>query len=207
MMGPSQLLSYLNNLSYIQGLQAMALLYRIGAVDALTVIQFIANAATQYGVTYVSTYDPRAAFHEPTIQLVGTGIEFLTTAQGDEVRKRIAMVALYAATSAASALGEELPGSVILNLAQGGLNAAFLIYMQNIIELSNNNHVPFILNYKPGQGKVLIFLTITSLGCILIYYYIKLLKRCGKFGFNFIQRRKERRLIENHLDFFLLSPA
>ena len=107
MMGPSQLLSYLNNLSYIQGLQVMALLYRIGAVDALTVIQFIANAATQYGATYISTYDPQAAFHEPTIQFIGTGIKFITSAEGDEVRKRIAMVALYTATSATSALTNE----------------------------------------------------------------------------------------------------
>ena len=110
-------------------IKVMMLLWKSGVVDSLTLIQFLQNAITQYGVTattsavssnLASTVGP-SMLVKPLLTTVGTGFNFLSCVKDTpEFQKRVAMVAIFASSSAV-ATSTDLP----TNVAVGGVNAVF----------------------------------------------------------------------------------
>ena len=84
----------------------MIFLYKIGTIDAFTLIQFLQNAATQYGVGIaISTVGETfklSMLVEPAIKTVTTGLDYLTSSGIDPTERaiRVAQVAVFSVVSA-----------------------------------------------------------------------------------------------------------
>ncbi len=163
----------------------MILLYKIGSIDAFTLMQFIQNAVTQYVVGVAINTVGRDI--TPAIDTVTTSIKYLTTSGIDPTEKavRVAQVAVFAAGSAIATTTDPA-----INAGTAGLNAGFLAYMVKILEASNNSNILFILPFKDGQDKVMLLMVVTGgLVYILVYatiypikQYLKLCKSFYKFA-------------------------
>ena len=189
----------------------MILLWQAGLVDSFTLIQFLQNAVTQYGATAIasaaassvpSMVEPSMLI-QPLITTVSTGVSFLSCVKdAPEFRQRVATVAVFACSSAV-ATTTDIP----INAAVGGVNAAFLAYMQACIDAANNSNIPFMLPYKVGQGKVFILVVITGGVLLIIYYYIKLLIRASRKGYRIGKSEQFRNKVSNfvHLTHQILA--
>lgn len=175
----------------------MFFLYRMRQVDGLTLIQFVQNVVTQYGVgVAISTVGESITpwmLVEPGVKTVRTGINYLMepglppTEQGI----RVAQVETMAALSAASTTTD-----TSISDTTAGVNFAFLTYMQKIIEASNHGNTPFIVPSKNGQGEVMLFiLVVSSVGFMLVYaasygikQYVRLLKTSYTYGSKLVKK-------------------
>ena len=168
-------------------IKIMIFLYKMGKIDALTLFQFLQNAAAQYGVgltiSAVGQNIEPSMLIKPVFQPVTTGFNYLTSSGIDPTERVtcIIQVAIFSALSAAATTTDPA-----VNTGVAGVNVAFLAYMMKILETSNNNNIAFILPFKDGQGKVgLIMVLVTGLGFVLFYVtksYLKLLKSSYSFG-------------------------
>ena len=55
--------------------------------------------------------------------------------------------------------------------------------MQSVIESSNNHNMPFVLPYKVGQEKIIFLVVAIGVIFVVIYYYIKLLRKACRKGY------------------------
>ena len=183
-------------------IKLMVFLYKTGTIDAFTLVQFIQNSITQYGVslaitTVGETMKP-SMLVEPVINTVTTGVQYLTSSGIDPTEKaiRIAQVAVFSSVSALATTTDPA-----VNAGVAGVNAAFLTYMMKIIEASNNSNLSFILPFESGQGKVILLMVlVSSMGFVLFYaiyhvtkQYLKLLKS----SYNYALRSTKRLLTES----------
>ena len=162
-------------------IKVMLFLWRSGLVDGLTMIQFLANAATQYGTIVVGScvgnnLDPSVL--AAPIAGLGTSYQFVRSAQGAmEAQQRAATIAALLSTSACITTTD-----LQANAAMGALHVAFSQYMQACIDASNSGNIPFLLTYKAGQDKIIILFIVGGVVLVLIYYYIKLLIMAARKG-------------------------
>jgi len=78
------------------------------------------------------------------------------------------------------------------NSAMGALHVTFSQYMQACIDASNQANIPFVLPDQVGQGKIIILLLLKSTVGLIIYYYIKLLIKILRAGWEFGLKQKIR---------------
>lgn len=189
------------NTSLNISLKMMMFLWKIGVVDGFTVIQFILNGATQYGVFVVGsvvgqTLDP-SVLVAPIAQL-GTAYQYVRAAQGAaEAQKRAATIAVLLSSSTAV-----LETDLATNGAMSALNLAFNAYMNSVLEASNGGNVPFILISKSGQHKIIILYIVGGVVLMLVYYYIKLLITAARKGWQITQSLN----FHHKLEKFVFSP-
>ena len=181
------------NLTPAGSIKIMVFLYNIGAIDAFTLVQFIQNAVTQYGVgvainTVGKTIQP-SMLVEPIVKTVTTGVDYLTASGIDPTERavRVAQVAVFSSVSAVASTTD--PAT---NVGIAGANAAFLAYMMEILEAANHTNIPFILPFKNGQGKVFLILAfVGTMSVILVYAtkkYLELLKSSYNFGLRLVDK-------------------
>ena len=89
-------------------IKVMILLWKSGVLNSLTLIQFLQNASTQYGVMVTTnagssnlafTVEP-SMLVKPLLTIVGTGFNFLFCVKDtSEFQKWVAIVAVFASSS------------------------------------------------------------------------------------------------------------
>ena len=119
----------------------MVFLWKLGAVDSLTLLQFCANCGVQYGglvvgeaAGYKNDIGPSVLL--APVQGLGASYQYVRLAQGAmERRSRIATVAAFMAMSGRATLTD--PAT---NGAAGGTVATFIGHIKSIIEKSKKNN-------------------------------------------------------------------
>ena len=118
----------------------MVLLWQVGIIDTLTLLQFYINCGAQYAGLTLGTAAGYMGDLGPGVLLapvkgLGTSYQYVRGAQGAmEKKARIATLASFLA----------MPGRVTLtdpatNTADGGTIANFIGHMKSVIEKSKNN--------------------------------------------------------------------
>ena len=186
----------------------MILLWQVGIIDSLTLLQFCINCRAQYtGLTlgeaagYMGDIDPGVLL--APVKGLGTGYQYVQAAQGAiEKRARIATLASFMAMSGRATLTD--PAT---NAAAGGTIASFIGHMKSVIEKSKNNGTGGLVFANPAilskyTNDELIAVNVVILGGVLIIiisYYV--LPRIAKAYWNYskklmdklISKRKEQR--------------
>ena len=116
-------------------LKIMILLWQIGIIDSLTLLQFCINCGAQYtGLTlgeaagYMGDIGPGVLL--APVKGLGTGYQYVQAAQGAmEKRARIATLASFMAMSGRATLTD--PAT---NAAAGGTIASFIGHMKSVID-------------------------------------------------------------------------
>ena len=137
----------------ISTIQVMVLLWQLGVVDSLTLLQFCINCGAQYGglvvgeaAGYMNDIGPSVLL--APVQGLGTSYQYVRLAQGAmERRSRIATVAAFMAMSGRATLTD--PAT---NGAAGGTVATFIGHMKSIIEKSKNNSTGGLVFCKPSNA-------------------------------------------------------
>ena len=192
----------------MNSLKIMILLWQVGIIDSLTLLQFCINCRAQYtGLTlgeaagYMGDIGPGVLL--APVKGLGTGYQYVQAAQGAmEKRARIATLASFMAMSGRATLTD--PAT---NAAAGGTIASFIGHMKSVIEKSKNNGTGGLVFANPAilskyTNDELIALNVVILGGVLIIiisYYV--LPRIAKAYWNYskklmdklISKRKEQR--------------
>ena len=159
----------------------MILLWQVGIIDSLTLLQFCINCGAQYtGLTlgeaagYMGDIDPGVLL--APVKGLATGYQYAQVAQGAmEKRARIATLASFMAMSGRATLTD--PAT---NAAAGGTIASFIGHMKSVIEKSKNNGTGGLVFANPAilskyTNDELIALNVVILGGVLIIiisYYV-----------------------------------
>ena len=196
-------------MTYTQAIQILILLYRAGLISGFSLVHFTSNLGVQFFITGLATVDPGAPISEPFGMYLTYVAEYISKAQKDQLVERVAQISVWTGAMIVTAtvtppeeVDQNLAKILItaLNAGVGSSNAAIMTYLKAILELTNKNDVPFILNYKHDQKEVYIFLGALGFSIILIYSYIRLCKYAFKFGFNFAERENQKCFIKNNYD-------
>ena len=165
----------------MNSLKIMILLWQVGIIDSLTLLQFCINCGAQYtGLTlgeaagYMGDIGPGVLL--APVKGLGTGYQYVQAAQGAmEKRARIATLASFMAMSGRATLTD--PAT---NAAAGGTIASFIGHMKSVIEKSKNNGTGGLVFANPAilskyTNDELIALNVVILGGVLIIiisYYV-----------------------------------
>ena len=138
-------------------LQLILLLWRLGAVNSLSVIKFCVNAGAQYGAIVIASAAGNFSDIGPKILLepvfgLDTGYQFIKAAQTvTERRTRIAILATFFSTSV-DAIGTD-PAT---NNAAGGMISFKISYMQAILVRRGRTHKIAKLNFSSKNYVIVI---------------------------------------------------
>lgn len=165
----------------MNSLKIMILLWQVGIIDSLTLLQFCINCGAQYtGLTlgeaagYMGDIGPGVLL--APVKGLATGYQYAQAAQGAmEKRARIATLASFMAMSGRATLTD--PAT---NAAAGGTIASFIGHMKSVIEKSKNNGTGGLVFANPAilskyTNDELIALNVVILGGVLIIiisYYV-----------------------------------
>lgn len=179
----------------MNSLKIMILLWQVGIIDSLTLLQFCINCGAQYtGLTlgeaagYMGDIGPGVLL--APVKGLGTGYQYAQAAQGAmEKRARIATLASFMAMSGRATLTD--PAT---NAAAGGTIASFIGHMKSVIEKSKNNGTGGLVFANPAilskyTNDELIALNVVILGGVLIIiisYYV--LPRIAKAYWNYSKK-------------------
>ena len=179
----------------MNSLKIMILLWQVGIIDSLTLLQFCINCGAQYtGLTlgeaagYMGDIGPGVLL--APVKGLGTGYQYVQAAQGAmEKRARIATLASFMAMSGRATLTD--PAT---NAAAGGTIASFIGHMKSVIEKSKNNGTGGLVFANPAilskyTNDELIALNVVILGGVLIIiisYYV--LPRIAKAYWNYSKK-------------------
>ena len=189
----------------------MILLWQLGVVDTLTMLQFFINCGSQYAS--IVAVESTGNFSKIGLSVLlspitglGTSYKFIRAAQGAaERRARIATLAAFMSTS-----GRAVTTDPATNAATGATIASLISYMREVNAAGNGDNIPFILSYRTGQLQCMILiLVVGAISCIIVYYYVKLLIACCKSGYNagIRQRHKFKSLTPKNRNLSLLVPV
>ena len=173
----------------------MILLWQLGIIDSLTLLQFCINCGAQYtGLTlgeaagYMGDIGPGVLL--APAKGLGTGYQYVQAAQtAMEKRARIATLASFMAMSGRATLTD--PAT---NAAAGGTIASFIGHMKSVIEKSKNNGTggsvfvnPAILSKYTNDELIVLNLVIVG-GVLLIIISSYVLPRIYKAYWNYSKK-------------------
>ena len=165
----------------MNSLKIMVLLWQIGTIDTLTLLQFYINCGAQYaGLTlgtaagYMGDIGPGVLL--ALVKRLGTSYQYVWAAQGAmEKKARIATLASFLAMSGRATLTD--PAT---NASAGATIASLIGHMNSVIEKTKNNSTGGLVFANPAilskyTNNELIAINVVILGGVLIIivsYYV-----------------------------------
>ena len=165
----------------MNSLKIMVLLWQIGTIDTLTLLQFYINCGAQYAGLTLGTAAGYMGDLGPGVLLapvkgLGTSYQYVRAAQGAmEKKARIATLASFLAMSGRATLTD--PAT---NASAGATIASLIGHMNSVIEKTKNNSTGGLVFANPAilskyTNNELIAINVVILGGVLIIivsYYV-----------------------------------